>query len=199
MTDAHARAAPTLEQEMAADIMPRVGHDFGGMESLTPMEKGAVAAATVQGKDPRAALAKIRGQSPPPETRATRRPDADAGRRDHFGEMAEMSAEDFEQLRAKLRAAPTSGGVALDDPGDGMMSKRQAQALFVDGMAVVMVEWHGRGMCEGRLRERERIATILRHRAALGRRDLAEPLAFTTDKAVDDVVRELEAAPRDPE
>ena len=105
--------------------------------------------------------------------------------------MTEKNRKAIAAGRDALRA----GGVSTF-PVAGMISRKAVQALFVDGMRVVMEEWFLRGRVEGRLLERERITGIMAHQAALRRRDQALQLALTTDKTIDELAAELAEIPR---
>ena len=105
--------------------------------------------------------------------------------------MTEKNRKAIAAGRDALRA----GGVSTF-PVAGMISRKAVQALFVDGMRVVMEEWFLRGRVEGRLLERERITGIMAHQAALRRRDQALELALTTDKTIDEMAAELAGIPR---
>ena len=93
------------------------------------------------------------------------------------------------------RKALGAGGASIFAT-KGMISRKKAQALFVDGMRMVMEEWFARGRIEGRLLERERITGIMAHKATLRRRDQALELALTTDKTIDQMAAELAEIPR---
>ena len=104
---------------------------------------------------------------------------------------AERAAE---RAQAALRGAPASGGVRVF-PVSGTIDVVRAQEIFAAAMRAVMEEWFARGCVEGRLCERERLATLLNSKAALRRREAAGALALS-DKPAAEAIDELEAMPR---
>ena len=77
--------------------------------------------------------------------------------------------------------------------GAELVSMAEAEAFVTSKLQAGMELWLQRGVAEGRLLERKRISSILRHPSALGREHMALQLAYYTDLELDAAVAQLEA------